>query len=418
MKRLKLVLSCYACEPNRGSEPGVGWAWALGMAKRHETYVLTRANNREVIEAELARLQLRENETPKFIYVDFSPFACRLKKRGIIPVSLYYLLWQFKARKTLDASHLNADIIHHVTFNSFVFPGVWWNRKELVVLGPLGGMCICPRNFLRLFRRGRKVYEIFRTVLLRMWSINLFYQLGKRHADAMIFIDEKTMTTIGVGAKRTAKALETAVPEQLEDCQYDSFPDKSDQFVFAGVFEPRKGLEIALRAYKQAFGSSDHPPLFKIFGSGSDLDWCKKLVEELGIGVSVLFCGKVPQIQLWEEIRKSKALIFPSVRDTSGNVALEAMAVQTPVICFCHQGVAEITDEVCAIRVKSGNFESSIKDFSKAMKRLNSESDLVRDMGRAGRKRAVEIFSWRGKFDQMDRLYSQLGEGYDKPIIS
>ena len=51
MKRLKLVLSCYACEPNRGSEPGVGWAWALGMAKRHETFALTRANNQGVIEA-------------------------------------------------------------------------------------------------------------------------------------------------------------------------------------------------------------------------------------------------------------------------------------------------------------------------------------------------------------------------------
>ena len=107
MKCIKLVLSCYACEPNRGSEPGVGWAWALGMAKRHETYVLTRANNRDVIEAELARLNLPPSETPNFIYVDLSPLACRLKKRGIIPVSLYYLLWQFKARKMLDSLHRN-----------------------------------------------------------------------------------------------------------------------------------------------------------------------------------------------------------------------------------------------------------------------------------------------------------------------
>ena len=88
MKRLKLVLSLYACEPNRGSEPGVGWAWALGMAKRHETYVLTRANNRAVIEAELERLNLPPSETPNFIYVDLSPSICRLKKRGIVPISL------------------------------------------------------------------------------------------------------------------------------------------------------------------------------------------------------------------------------------------------------------------------------------------------------------------------------------------
>ena len=85
----------------------------------------------------------RRNVTPQRA----RELAARLK-RGIVPVSLYYLLWQFKARKTLDSLHLNADIIHHVTFNSFVCPGVWWNRREKVVLGPLGGMSICAPVFL------------------------------------------------------------------------------------------------------------------------------------------------------------------------------------------------------------------------------------------------------------------------------
>ena len=115
---LTLLLSCYACEPNRGSEPGVGWAWALGMAKRHETWILTRANNRSAIEIELDRLGIPEPERPRFVYVDLPKWLRCLKKSRVVPVSLYYLLWQFAARRAWDRSGVRVDVIHHVTLSS------------------------------------------------------------------------------------------------------------------------------------------------------------------------------------------------------------------------------------------------------------------------------------------------------------
>jgi hypothetical protein len=38
---MKLLLSAYACEPSKGSEPGVGWNWATQAALDHEVWVLT-----------------------------------------------------------------------------------------------------------------------------------------------------------------------------------------------------------------------------------------------------------------------------------------------------------------------------------------------------------------------------------------
>ena len=39
---MRILLSAYACEPNRGSEPGNGWNWAVHLARDgHEVYVLT-----------------------------------------------------------------------------------------------------------------------------------------------------------------------------------------------------------------------------------------------------------------------------------------------------------------------------------------------------------------------------------------
>lgn len=37
---MKILLNAYACEPNRGSEPGVGWHWAIELSKDKNKEVL------------------------------------------------------------------------------------------------------------------------------------------------------------------------------------------------------------------------------------------------------------------------------------------------------------------------------------------------------------------------------------------
>ena len=32
-KKLKILLSAYACEPNKGSEPEIGWQWVINLSK-------------------------------------------------------------------------------------------------------------------------------------------------------------------------------------------------------------------------------------------------------------------------------------------------------------------------------------------------------------------------------------------------
>src|SRR2546422_9912961 len=96
---LKVLISAYACEPDKGSEPEVGWQWALQMSRFHDVTVLTRENNRANIERELPRLT---GPKPVFIYFDLAPVLLRMKKnlrmhRG------YYVLWQRAANKIIEA---------------------------------------------------------------------------------------------------------------------------------------------------------------------------------------------------------------------------------------------------------------------------------------------------------------------------
>ena len=77
-KSLKVLISAYACEPHKGSEPGVGWNWARQIAEFAEVWVITRANNREIIEEEFKRNPVSNLH---FIYVDL-PKSLRFWKKG------------------------------------------------------------------------------------------------------------------------------------------------------------------------------------------------------------------------------------------------------------------------------------------------------------------------------------------------
>jgi hypothetical protein len=76
--RIKVLLIAYACEPNQGSEPGTGWNLAVGLARYCDVTVVTRANNKGVIER---ALPTGEGLRLRFVYIDPSAFYLKLKRK-------------------------------------------------------------------------------------------------------------------------------------------------------------------------------------------------------------------------------------------------------------------------------------------------------------------------------------------------
>lgn len=88
-KKLTILLSAYACEPNKGSEPEVGWQWANALSKLgHNVHVITRANNKVNIEK-----NIKKHKNLNFIYYDLSPIFIKLfsrrKKKIFFPFSIF-----------------------------------------------------------------------------------------------------------------------------------------------------------------------------------------------------------------------------------------------------------------------------------------------------------------------------------------
>ena len=116
---MRVLLSSYACEPGKGSEPEVGWQRALHMlAYADEVWVLTRSNNQTVIE----RDPLSRKQGLHFLYFDLPPWVLKLKKQAWF-LPLYFILWQWGAYRLAAWRHRITpfDRVYHVTFVSMQF---------------------------------------------------------------------------------------------------------------------------------------------------------------------------------------------------------------------------------------------------------------------------------------------------------
>jgi glycosyltransferase involved in cell wall biosynthesis len=198
--------------------------------------------------------------------------------------------------------------------------------------------------------------------------------------------------------------LDTGTPEGTVIIERTSKPS-SIHLIYAGQLERRKGLEIALRALAKVLAESSINWKFSILGNGPDKDRLISLVRQLNISEHVIFLGTVPRSQVSQHLSEADAFLFTSVRDTSGGVNLEAMASGLPIICIAHQGVGDITNDSCALRIPPNKIQATISAVADAIQNLAVDPDLRIQMGLAARQCAVESFSWQEKFIRMIAIY-------------
>lgn len=301
------------------------------------------------------------------------------------------------------------DVIHHVTFNGFRFPGAWWACREPVVLGPLGGGSITATQFRRCFGT-RWAGERVREFSVKLWRLNPWTVASLKRARAVMVVGEdlrKRFRSAGIDSKMM---LETALPLGLEKEPGDLPADQKKDFLWVGNLEPWKAWQIALEAFAVAKTQGLGSARLRIIGRGRQAAAAQERAMELGIGESVDFLEQLTQEQVWELMARARALVFSSVRDTSGNVVLEAMGLRCPVICFDHQGVGMMTDDLCAVRIQPTEWEECVRGFASAMVMLAKDNKRVSSMGAAGRTRALREFTWDAKVTEMLELYSLVHE--------
>jgi len=393
-------MSAYACEPDRGSEPEVGWQWCLQMARFHDVTVVTRANNQLVIETALASFT---GHKPQFVYYDLPDWLVALKRSGL-PVAIYYALWQAGVRRFMAARLADFELIHHVTFNSFRQPGFWWRCGKPVVLGPLGGGQICPWQFVMKFGP-RLIPEVTRS--LSVMASRRLPNLYASFAAATVILTANQDTTRRIPARHRYKVrslLETGMPRELVREPVERPGDDCIRIAWVSRLEKIKGCPLALRAFAAAVKEEKSLRLTFV-GGGPEESMARRLATELGVSEFIIWQGPVPKVQIPELLSRHDMFLFTSLRDTSGNVLLEAMAAGLPAVTLRHHGAAEIATDTTALRVPVCGPEATAKSMAAALVQLARSRDLRRELGRAAAARVLDVYVWDRKGEEMDRIY-------------
>lgn len=410
---MRVLVSAYACEPEKGSEPAVGWIWVHQLARFHEVWVITRANNRDTIESALAKEPL---SNVHWVYFDLPRWA-RVWKRKQRGVHLYYYLWQiaifFVARKLHRQTGF--ETIHHITLGQYWVPSFLALLPVPFIWGPVGGGESTPRGFWWDFSSRGKLYETFRTLARGLAVLNPVMRASASRSRIAIATTEQTALRLRrLGAKRVKVHPQFGMSRR-EILYFGSFPIRPStpfRLISMGRLIHWKGFHLSLRAFAK-FQSSYPDSEYWIVSSGPEGDRLKTLANELGVERKVVFWGGFRTLQeVYAKLAQCDVLVHPALHEAFGNVCLEAMAAGRPVICLDLGGPALQVTEETGIKVPATAPDQVVCDLAAALSQLASDPALRARLGLAGRRRAEEEFNWEKKGEWMNQLYYSSGDDF------
>jgi glycosyltransferase involved in cell wall biosynthesis len=405
---MKILLSAYACEPNKGSEPGVGWNWALALVRRgHEVWVITRANNQLSIEQELASMGEPYVSKLHFLYYDTPNWILRLKKNGL-GVQFYYGLWQRGILQVARDAHSlqRFDVAQHLTFGVWRQPTQMYKLGIPSIFGPVGGGESAPWALVS----GMPSFKARASEYLRyiVNGLSLLNPALRKCLKQSALIVSKTPETAAWVAKLGLKSLVSLeigiAPERISTNALAPIKGKI-RCLYAGRLISMKGIHLALLAIKQA-QQNGVDATFTIVGNGPLLEHFKAQVNALGLASKVIFTGQLNQTDLFAKYREHDILLFPSLHDSSGNVVLESFAQSLPVLCLNLGGPSVMVDNTCgrAVEARNATQQEVIKRLADALIEFANNPILIESLRENARKKA-QASSWD---ETVSRVYAEV----------
>ena len=418
--RLKVLVSAYSCEPGSGSEPGVGWDWIGQIARYHDVWALTRANNRAAIERAIAREPL---PGVRWIYYDLPAWA-RFWKRGKRGVALYYYLWQAAIFPLVRRAHRETgfDLIHHVTFGKYWAPSFISLLDVPFVWGPVGGAESAPASFWKTFSWRGRAYEAARVIGRAAEDLDPFVRMtARRSALGLAKTAETARTLERLGCRVARVCSEVSLPAaELRTLGALARNDQAPlQFLSTGRLLHWKGFHLGLEAFarfEREFGAGR----YVFIGNGPERRNLERMAARLGVDGKVSFRGNLPRSEVLAELARSHVLVHPSLHDSGGWVCIEAMAAGRPVICLDCGGPAMQVTPATGCKIPADTPARAIGAITAAMLALARDAGLRERLGEGGRRRVAQDFLSDHKAAALAAAYDEIlgGIGADAASVA
>lgn len=326
--------------------------------------------------------------------------------------SLLYSL-PYALRIALDLRQRQCDIAHIHNFSSFIPIIKAFNPRIKLVLH-------MHCEWLNQFDRAIMAKRLAQTDLIVGCSD---YITNKIKAQFPEFADRCQRVFNGVDTEQFS--AETSSASILANDPNNAGPN----VLFVGRISPEKGLHTLLEAFTKLTEQfptarlhivgphqptsakfiaelSDDPLVRDLiaFDSINYLDYLKAKLPP-ALKDRVFFPGAISHQTLHHYFQTADILVNPSVSESFGMSLAEAMAVGIPTVATRVGGMADVVlaDETGLLVPPEQPSE-----LAEAMGRLLSDRALRTQLGKAGRARAVELFSWKTIASDLGQYYAQL----------
>lgn len=331
---MRLLATAYACEPNRGSEPGAGWALARSLASFADTHVITRTGYRDAIEAELPNIP--ERDSLHFHYVQL-PRRSSFYKKGQRGIRIHYTLWLGAAHalaKELADRH-DFDAAWHLTMANAWLGSPGGPDGMPFIYGPVGGGVVPPIGLLPSLGMRGIAYEGTRLAMRAGFRyLNPLARSAVRNSDTVLVQNPDTADFLPRKHRHKAVVFQNALFPGEPPAKRSS-GERPRVALFASRLLAWKGAHLAV-------GALEHAPDWRLIvcGDGPDAARVRRIVERSPARERIELRGAVSRDEVLRTMREEAgAFILPSLHDDSPLAVAEAVASGLPVVCLDRGGV-------------------------------------------------------------------------------
>lgn len=415
-RRPRVLVLAAACNPCQPSDAAAGWGWVRQIARFADTWALCGAWDREGIERHLkARGEIRGLQ---FVFVDQSRLEGFLKRRRPL-YEIHYLahyLWHrraFQAASGLFAEH-PFDLVHQLTRNGFREPGFLWRLQAPFVWGPVGGTQNYPWRFLGTDGPRGALKEGARS-LVNVLQLRFSPRVRQAAARAAALIAANSEIQADLARVHGGSPL-VLCDTGVEELQVGARPHPPPplNLLWSGKFGPHKALHLLLHALAGLPANLSFT--LRILGAGPQERRWRDLARRLGVDRHCQWLGWLPLDEARQHYAWAHVLAFTSLRDTSGNVVLEALSHGVPVICLDHQGAGDMVTPQCGIKVPVTTPPRVIAGLGEAVAALAQDPAKIVTLSEGALARAQD-FLWSRQGERLARVYEAVLSGRRAPNL-
>ncbi|MCU0848676.1 MAG: glycosyltransferase family 4 protein [Spirochaetes bacterium] len=179
---------------------------------------------------------------------------------------------------------------------------------------------------------------------------------------------------------------------------------KKNSIIFVGNVEDRKkGIIYLLRAMTL---TKHRVHLTIVDGGAPNRNFMPRIVDKFKLNSQVTFTGKISMDRLIELYSETEIAVSPSLYEGFGFPAAEAMACELPVISSTGGALPEVVGE----HLKTGYFvpPRDAEAIARGIDFLIENPAVRTRIGKAGRKRILETFTWSNAARELVEIYEEV----------